>query len=252
MRFYKYQNLGNDFVILDNRDEGLSTGQNFVERICDRHFGVGADGILYLAKDNVMRIFNPDGSEAEMCGNGALCMARFMYDNGYAHEKEISLQTKGGEVRLFIEGNKVREIMPTPEVKGMEEIEVRDKRIKAMIVSVGNPHAVIFDQSQDVIALAPEIEGHRMFPEGTNVEFVSVVSPSFIELIVFERGAGFTLACGTGACASVLSGHILNKLGDRVTVSLPGGKMAVETDGKTVSMSSEPREVFRGVIENDL
>jgi len=252
MRFYKYQNLGNDFVILDNRDEGLSTGQNFVERICDRHFGVGADGILYLAKDNVMRIFNPDGSEAEMCGNGALCMARFMYDNGYAHEKEISLQTKGGEVRLFIEGNKVREIMPTPEVKGMEEIEVRDKRIEAMIVSVGNPHAVIFDQSQDVIALAPEIEGHRMFPEGTNVEFARVVSPSFIELIVLERGAGFTLACGTGACASVLSGHILNKLGDRVTVSLPGGKMAVETDGKTVSMSSEPREVFRGVIENDL
>lgn len=248
VEFYKYQNLGNDFVIIDRISQKVSVD---VRKVCDRHFGVGADGVLYLDEGYTMRIFNPDGSEAEMCGNGALCMAKFLYEKGYVDGKEISLQTKGGEVRLYLElrrnkVGRVRERMPEPKIEGIKKLDIDGKSIEAFLLSLGNPHAVIFE---DLSAKAEKIE--EIFNGNMNIEFAEIISPSRINLKVYERGAGFTLACGTGACASVFAGYRYKGIADKVEVSLPGGSLEVEIIDNRVYMSSEPAEVFKGVIEDD-
>jgi diaminopimelate epimerase len=178
-------------------------------------------------------------------------MAKFLYEKGYVDEKEVSLQTKGGEVRLYLEirGKKVgrvRERMLEPEIKGIKKLDVDGKSIEAFLLSLGNPHAVIFE---DLSAKAERIE--EIFNGNINVEFAEIISPSRIKLKVYERGAGFTLACGTGACASVFAGYRYKGIADKVEVSLPGGSLDVEVIDDRVYMSSEPAEVFKGEIEND-
>jgi diaminopimelate epimerase len=268
MRFWKYQALGNDFIIVDDLDGRAKKDEPLVKGLCKRHFGVGADGVLYLQasdkSDFGMVMMNPDGTEAEMCGNGSICMGRYLLDHGFVQpgKDRIRLETRAGEVDLYPLGEGMRVRMPPPRfereripMKGLgecidEDIDVGGHRVKITALSLGNPHAVVFaDYSREKIEeLAPKLESHALFPSRTNVEFVRVVSPNEIALTVYERGAGFTLACGTGACASCVAGVVTNRLEPEVKVHLPGGEVKVFV-GDQLFMESTCKEVFRGEYE---
>jgi diaminopimelate epimerase len=258
MNFIKLQGVGNDFVLIDGRELDL-TGvdlKNLSIEICDRHFGVGADGLLLVLpseKANYrMRIFNPDGSEPEMCGNGIRCFAKYVYEKDKLKCDVISVETLAGIIvpAIIEEGGVVSGIevdMGIPKKTGKFVIGTFD--ISA--ISMGNPHAVIFADDLSAINLpevGPLIENHANFPNRTNVEFVKVISKTEIEIIVWERGAGVTLACGTGACASVVAANLAGLTGRKVLVHLPGGDLNIEWQESDdhVLMSGPAEAVFTG------
>lgn len=274
MQFTKMHGLGNDFIILDNRDENISGYATLAEKLCRRRFSTGADGIILIMKSNQadikMRIFNSDGSEAQMCGNGIRCFAHYVYKNNIIATKKMTVETLAGiitpEIVDFID-NKTslvrvdmgkprlsRHEIPmlgedAPQVVG-EPIEAGGVKFTFTAVSMGNPHCIIFvDEITDemVRRYGPIIEKHPIFPEKTNVEFIRVLSPEHIQFRVWERGAGETLACGTGACASVVAGIIKGLLERKVKVSLPGGDLTIEwEENGNVIMTGAAEEVFRG------
>jgi len=279
LRFVKMHGLGNDFIVVEGVRgflPDLDWGE--VARVlCRRRFGVGADGlILVLPSDKAdfrMREFNPDGSEAEACGNGLRCFAKFVYEHGLTRKREIEVETLGGIVKpsLKVEGGRVVSVrvdMGPPRLRPSEipaevegeravgiPIEVGGERVKATLVSMGNPHCVLFVEDIDkapVRELGPRLERHPIFPNRTNVEFVEVVSPSELRMRVWERGAGETLACGTGACASLVAANLLGKAGRRAVVHLLGGDLLVEwrEDGH-VHLEGPAEEVFRGEVDLD-
>lgn len=271
--------LGNDFVLIDGLKEKLD-GIDLKElavSICDRHFGVGADGLLVVLPsekaDIQMRIFNPDGSEPEMCGNGIRCFAKYIYENSKEKKDVISVETKAGIMvpAVIKDGDKLIGIevdMGEPRLKRSEipmvgedqdkvineEISLGNKKYKATCVSMGNPHCVIFIKDFNEIDFyhdGPKIETHEKFPGNTNVEFAKVNNKGEIEVKVWERGAGETLACGTGACATVVAG-VLNGLVDRkAIVRLPGGDLEIEWEAEDnhVCMRGPAEEVFKGVYQ---
>ncbi len=263
MNFWKYQALGNDFIIIEDLDGKANKSASLVKTICDRHFGVGADGVLYLQKEKNfrMKIMNSDGGEAEMCGNGSICMGRFLLDRGLVDPgiDEIKIETLAGSISLYPRGEEVRVKMAPPRFKREEipmrgsgkcideEIEVNSKKLKITALSMGNPHAVVFGNYpiERIKELAPKLESNELFPKKTNVEFAKVISTDEICLTVYERGAGFTLACGTGACATCVAGVVTKRLKPEVKVHLPGGDLKVFA-GDEVFMEGPGREVFRG------
>jgi diaminopimelate epimerase len=271
--FTKYQGLGNDFVLIDNRAQPepmLSLEQ--ARKVCDRNFGVGGDGVIFLLpstrQPHAMRIFNSDGSEAQMCGNGIRCLARFMQElNIPTEDGGYSIETKAGLIVPRFEGELVTVDMGPPHLSA-EEIPTTlmpkgEKvlnlplpepwsRFTVTTVSMGNPHAVIFVEDLNAVELAnwgPAIESHPAFPERINVHFVQVLSPTHLKVKVWERGAGPTLACGTGACAILVAAVLNQKAEKRATVELPGGPLEIDWhDNNHVFMTGPAQKVFVGAL----
>ncbi|MCQ8904844.1 MAG: diaminopimelate epimerase [Methanothermobacter sp.] len=282
--FSKMHGLGNDYVVIDeSTQECISEEEKpeFVREVCTRGFSVGADGVIFVQPasgegDIRFRIFNADGSEAEMCGNGIRCFSKFVYDNAIVRKRRLEVETLAGikTVELEVEDGAVvssRVDMGTATFKtdqipmDVEEYEFIDRflpvegeDIKLTALSVGNPHAIIFvDDARgvDLHRLGSAIENHPLFPERINVHFVEVVSPSEIIMVTWERGAGPTMACGTGATASVIAGVKLEKLDDSVLVHLPGGELKIDVyqDGAELGayMEGDAVMVFDGILLRD-
>ncbi len=276
--FLKVQGLGNDFLIVDATKFDVPETAEFAKRVCDRNFGVGADGVLYFkasAKgDFTMRVLNSDGSEAEMCGNGIRCMARWAYETGRAKATEMKVETLGGmrlcRLNLGKDG-KVVDVtvdMGAPKLARsnlpmtgagtylgqMFELEP-GKTVPASAVSMGNPHFILFTEAsvEKAKELGPKLERHEWFPRRTNVEFAEPVSGREINLVVWERGAGLTLACGTGACATAVASALgsYTEFDREVKVNLPGGSLyiTVPKDLSGVWMRGPATFVFAGQID---
>ena len=272
LSFSKMQGLGNDFVVFDAVNQPVALDETQLRAIADRRFGVGCDQILLVepprraGTEFYYRVFNADGGEVEQCGNGARCFARFVYDKGLTHSREIPVGTAAGDIRLFLEDDgQVRVNMGQPFLRPDEvpfeaaqqapvyTLEVDDGTLEIGAVSMGNPHAVLLvDNVADapVERLGPLICNHSRFPRRANVGFMAVRTPSAVDLRVFERGSGETLACGTGACAAVVVGRVQDLLDERVTVELRGGDLVVSWAGghKPVLMTGPATSVFEGRI----
>lgn len=276
LEFWKMHGLGNDYIVIDNRggklnDDAISL---LARKLCRRRFSVGADGLLLLynsvAADVKMRIFNADGSEAEMCGNGIRCLAKYCYENGIVNKREINVETLAGIKSVWLEivdgrvrsatvdmGSPLFERGKIPVVGGGkfidEDIKVDDALFRATCLSVGNPHCVIFVNEVEgfpVEYYGPKIENHSMFPRRINVEFVQVLRKDLLKVRVWERGVGETLACGTGACASVVAGSILGKVDRECTVQLLGGELKIRyAENDRVFMTGPAEKVYSGVID---
>ena len=258
LNFTKMQGLGNDFILIDARKENLAEinlAQLAID-MCDRHFGVGADGLLIVWPSEKahyrMQVLNPDGSEPEMCGNGIRCFAKYVYEADKLTEEVISVETLSGiKLPAVILG-------PQKEVVGVEvdmgipkdEGKISLQGFEFRKISMGNPHAVAFadDLSKiDLPEIGPKIENDKHFSNRTNVEFVKVLNDKEIDVVVWERGAGQTLACGTGACACVVAASLLGKTGRRVLVHLPGGNLDIEWDKDDhVLMRGPAQKIFKG------
>jgi diaminopimelate epimerase len=267
--------IGNDFVVVNALTETLDEEHLPVlsRKINHRKFGVGGDGLILVLPSKVadfrMRMFNPDGSEAEMCGNGIRCFAKYIYDRKLIPEPSVKVETLAGVklLKLLLRGGKVEAVrvdMGVPRLlrseipmRGddngkviSEGIKAEGRRFEITAVSMGNPHVVIFEPSLDNFPVArygPAIEHHKAFPQRTNIQFVQVCNPGEIILRTWERGAGETLACGTGACAAVVASVLNNKVGRTVLVHLPGGDLRVEWTGDNrVVMTGPAEEVFEG------
>lgn len=276
MNFTKMHGLGNDFIIVAGERELPGNASELAQRLCNRFFGIGADGLVYIlpsAKaDYMMRIINSDGSEAEQCGNAIRCVAKYVYDHGMidANRTEMSIETIGAgaqKVQLNVDNGKVVSVrvdMGEPILQGLQvpttidknpvvdhPIEVDGREFRFTAVSMGNPHCVIYVDDAvhfDVHAWGPKLETHPLFPRKINVEFVTVKSRDYADMRVWERGAGPTLACGTGACATLVA-SVLNGYTDRkATVSLKGGNLFIEWNEKDnhVYMTGPAQEVFKG------
>ncbi len=273
VKFSKYHGLGNDFILIDNRDtdEPLVSSQEAV-KMCDRHFGVGADGVIFVLPSNddtdyTMRIFNSDGSEPEMCGNGIRCMAMFITDleGKEIIDKTYRINTLAGVISPTIKGNGlVRVDMGKPFLKASEiptTLPEKDNKVISQslsvdgdnylvsCVSMGNPHCLVFvdDVTKiDLTSIGPLFETNSVFPQKTNTEFIEVVKNSYLKMRVWERGAGITLACGTGACATVVAGVLNDKCDRFTTVELPGGCLDIEwsEDNNHVYMTGPATKVY--------
>lgn len=277
MKFVKMHGAGNDFIIVDGVEEALPEEQlPLVARAaCDRNRGIGADGLILVLSSRTanlrMRIFNSDGSEAEMCGNGIRCFAKYVYDRKMHKDTVLSVETLAGvkTLKLFVSGGKVstvrvdmgKPILKRSEIpmKGPENdrviaepLKVAGKKLELTCLSMGNPHCVTFvDRTDDfpTDVIGPQIEHHPKFPKRTNVEFVQVLGDKEIKMRVWERGVGETLACGTGACAAAVASMLNGKVDRKVTVHLLGGDLFIEWLGDNrVQMTGPAEEVFEGVV----
>lgn len=274
LRFTKMHGLGNDFVVIDGISQKVRLSAEKVKRLADRRFGVGCDQVLIVEVpqnpdvDFRYRIYNADGSEVENCGNGARCFARFVTDRKLTGKRKIVVETANGIMTLAIQDNdEVRVDMGAPRLAPGDLPFTADTQathypltlgdgetLDIGAVSMGNPHAVtVVDcvDSAPVEALGPQIENHSSFPKRVNAGFMQIISPQEINLRVYERGSGETLACGTGACAAVVAGRLRNLLDSKVRVNLPGGSLTIEWQGEghPVLMSGPAATVFHGQIK---
>jgi len=274
LRFTKMQGQGNDFVVLDGVRQRVALGAEDVRRIADRHFGVGCDQLLVVEKavsaenDFGYRIYNADGGEVEQCGNGARCFARFVLDEGLTQKREIRVETASGVIRPRVEDSgQVTVDMGAPRFDPRDvpfaaaqapalahEIRVAGLPVQVSVLSMGNPHAVQVVEDVErapVTTQGPLIERHPAFPLRVNAGYMQPLSRSHVRLRVWERGAGETLACGTGACAAVVSGIRRGLLDAEVRVATRGGELIVRWpgDGAPVMMTGDAVRVFDGEIE---
>ena len=275
MKFTKMHGAGNDYVYVDCFKENVECPKELAIRISDRHKGIGSDGLVLIQSSDTcdfrMRMFNADGSEAQMCGNAVRCIGKFVYEKGYTQKQHITLETIAGikTLELFLENGKVEKVkvdmgeptlttckIPvrwTDNVLINQVIDFEPEKYALTCVSMGNPHAVIFTENIDKLDLATigrKIENHPMFPEKVNVEFVEILSPSHARMRVWERGSGETLACGTGACA-VETAAVLNHLLERkAVISLSGGDLELEWNetNNHIYMTGDAVIVFEGEI----
>lgn len=267
IKFAKYQGLGNDFIILENLTGKLKLTEKHIKKLCDRHYGIGCDQLLIVGKsekaDYKMSLFNQDASPAEMCGNGIRCLARYLFLHRITRKKSLNIETDAGImttklIDAMVEVDMGKPVLDGPKVpvnrKGQvinSALQTKEGTFKINVVSMGNPHTVVFVKNVKMVPLekfGPAVENHPVFPRKTNVGFAQVITRKKISLRVWERGAGATLACGTGACAAVVAG-VLNKVTERnVTVSLPGGVLKIRWDEKTdrILMTGPAEEVFTG------
>ena len=284
IKFQKYQGLGNDFLLIDNRasDEPVLSPEQ-AEKLCNRNFGVGGDGVIFAlspqqeGSDFSMRIYNSDGSEPEMCGNGIRCLARFVADiDGAPAGTEYRIDTLAGLIQPVLqEDGQIRVDMGTPTLTGSavpttlkptdgdavvaQKLAVDGREYTVTCVSMGNPHALIYSVDGGPIALdaidlykvGPMFEIHSVFPAKTNTEFVEIVNRNHVKMMVWERGAGRTLACGTGACATVVAGVLEGRIDRTCRVDLPGGPLLIEWDEATnkVFMTGPAEKAFSGSLK---
>jgi diaminopimelate epimerase len=272
LSFTKMQGLGNDFVVIDATRQPVELSREQIRHIADRHFGVGCDQLLLVEPprsadtDFYYRIFNADGGEVEQCGNGARCFARFVRDQGLSDKTVIPVGTAAGTIELFLEANgQVRVNMGLPRFdpaqipfqapaeSAVYELQVAGEQLLIGALSMGNPHAVLKVASladAPVEQLGTQIEQHARFPQRVNVGFMQILGRQQIGLRVHERGAGETLACGTGACAAAVTGILWGQLDSPVQVNLPGGDLVISWAGlaEPVWMTGPAETVFRGAM----
>lgn len=277
--FVKTHGLGNEYIVLDEEKINFNLTQKAIERICNVNFGIGSDGILLKVPSNKaefgLRIFNPDGSEAEKSGNGLRIFCKYIYDYGFTNNEEFSVETKGGIVKAKIikisnkkaklisvdmgkaifDSEKIPTNFKTKEVIG-EKLKVDNKEYEINCVSIGNPHCVILKEELNVDEIkkyGKSIENNRNFPNRINVQFVKVISRSEAEILIWERGAGFTLASGTSssAVASVLRKK--NLIDNKVKIKMLGGELTIEIDDNwKIKMTGEVRQISEGILSDEL
>ena len=287
LKFTKMEGTGNDYIYVDTIHQKVANPSEMAIKMCDRHFGVGSDGLILIGNAALdcfkMNIYNPDGTEAEMCGNGIRCVGKFVYDKGLTDKTEVKIETLAGvkTLDLTIEDDQVSSVKvdmgepileadkipiinykkeTSPEgivyVRADTSLLIRNRIEKLTCLSMGNPHAVCFTDNIndiDIAEVGPTVENDENFPNRTNVEFIDIVSEKEINMRVWERGVGETLACGTGACAAVVA-SILNGYTERkVTVNLLGGKLEIHWNKKNnhVYLKGPARTVFEGEIDLD-
>lgn len=273
MKFTKMQGCGNDYVYINGFTEKIGDKPAFVRAVSDRHFGVGGDGAIFInpseEADFEMEMYNADGTRAEMCGNGIRCVAKYVYDKGLTDREQISIASFGNVkyVELYVDDGLVRSVkvnMGAPELDAKkvpvksamersvdEPITVNGKEYRMTCVSMGNPHAVVFMEDiakLDIASIGPLFENHEVFPNRTNTEFVEVVDRTHVNMRVWERGTGETLACGTGCCATVAACVLNGLTEDEVTVRVLGGEIDIRWDrNKNLIYMTGPAEtVFEG------
>ncbi len=277
MKFTKMHGCGNDYVYVDCTNEMIENPSEVSKYVSDRHFGIGSDGLILICSSETadfrMAMYNADGSEGAMCGNGIRCVAKYVYDKGLTDKKNISIETKSGikELELTVEDGKVSLVkvnMGAPILKAKDipvdvdtekcidsDINVDGKDYKITCVSMGNPHAVTFIDEDvktfPIEKIGPKFENHPMFPDRVNTEFVQVLNRHEVNMRVWERGSGETLACGTGTCATVVACVLNGLTDDEVTVHLLGGDLFIKYDREndTVWMTGPAAIAFEGTIE---
>lgn len=264
--------LGNDFMVVDAVTQNVFLSKDQIKALANRNFGIGFDQLLMVEPpydpdlDFHYRIFNSDGTEVAQCGNGARCFARFVQLKGLTNKSAIKVSTKSGNMVLYLEGEDkvtvnmgrpVFEPKQIPFVANQQEktylLKTSQKTVMTGVVSMGNPHCVIVVDDlddTDVLALGAELEQHERFPEQANIGFMQIINSEHIKLRVYERGAGETLACGSGACAAVVVGRIQDLLGSKVQVDLPGGSLHIRwhDESSPVKMTGPAQYVFDGQI----
>jgi len=257
LKFFKYQGCGNDYVYIDCFENKIENPENLSKKVSNRNFGIGSDGLILILPSKIadakMRIFNSDGSEAKMCGNGIRCVAKYLADNKFFSKKIINIETLSGikQTEIIESENKISKIkvnMGNPQF--IRDLNFEDfSNQKFIYVSMGNPHCAVFCpeiNSIDLYKIGTDIQNKKIFTEGVNVEFVKVNSKNDIDVRVLERGSGETLACGTGACASAVAANYLGLCGKNVFVHLLGGDILVEYEKDTVFMTGNAVKVFEG------
>ena len=278
IKFTKMEGIGNDYVYINTFEQKVLNPSELSKKISDRHFGVGSDGLILIGSSDIadfkMSIYNSDGSQAEMCGNGIRCVAKYVYDKGLTDKTEITIETLAGvkKVDVIIESDKVslvRVDMGEPILKadkipvinytveksldGETFVKTKVNEYDFTAVSMGNPHAVSFVESLDfdISKIGPTIENNSNFPNKVNVEFIQVINRNEIKMRVWERGAGETLACGTGASSSVVASYLNGYTERKVLVNLLGGNLEIEwnKDDNHIYMTGPAREVFEGEID---
>ena len=276
IHFKKYHGLGNDYLVIDPNVFDLTLTPEIVRLICDRHFGVGADGILYgpIIRDDFfsVRIFNPDGSEAEKSGNGLRIFAKYLFESKYIDKKNFSIETSGGIVEVYIEDElaklikinmgKMTFLSTNIPVRGKEREVVNEEMLidgikyKVTCLSVGNPHCVIPMNNvteQKAKELGPKIESHNMFPNRINMQLLKVIDRANIEIRIWERGAGYTLASGSSSCAAAGAAYKLGMVNNKIYVKMPGGSLFVEIcDNSEIYLTGQVEGVFEGRFHADL
>ncbi len=284
MKFVKMHGCGNDYIYVDGAKEKVENKPDVVRRLSDRHFGIGGDGVIFINPsanaDFEMEMYNADGSRSEMCGNGIRCVAKFVYDKGLTDKNPVTIESGGSIKTLYLNlkdgkvdtvtvnmGEPILEAERIPvDVKGFADegegvlnrcisMEIGGKKTEASVscVSMGNPHAVVYVNNVDALDLekiGPVHEHHPAFPRAVNTEFIQLVDRSHIRMRVWERGTGETLACGTGACASVVASVLNGKTERKVEVKLRGGKLQIEwkEEDNCVYMTGPARVVFEGEV----
>ncbi len=277
INFAKYEGIGNDFIIINNLDGAISLNHEQIAELCNRHFGIGSDGLMFVRPSKVaeffMDFYNSDGSVAEMCGNGIRCFAKYLHDEGLTNKTIIDIETRAGikTVELIFDAGKAigaRVDMDKPILESQkipvraatenlinQPLSIDGTSFNATCVSMGNPHCVIFVEdvgSAPVKTLGPKIEASEYFPQKTNVEFVRILNRNEIDLRVWERGCGETLACGTGACATLVACALNNKTDRSATIHLPGGDLKISwEDDDHVTLEGLANRVFAGTINVD-
>lgn len=267
------QSLGNDYILIDNRDHSIKEDEIYTlaRKLCQRRFSIGADGVLLISNpsrgDVGMRILNADGSEAEMCGNGIRCLAKYCYENKIVQRKDFIVETLAGlkSVKVFVEDSKVENILVNMghpvfdrnklPMRGEgrcinEPLKVGNKEVRITCLSVGNPHCVIFVDDVEhfpVQDIGPLIEHNDLFPRGVNVEFTQILNPHEIQARIWERGVGETMACGTGACATVVAANTLGNVDTQVIVHLRGGDLTIGYK-ENISLFGSAEKAFEGSI----
>ena len=278
LKFTKMHGIGNDYIYFDAISQNIENPSQLAIKYSDRHFGIGSDGVILICKSDVadakMRMFNADGSEGNMCGNGIRCVGKYIYDHGIVDKgkRTVTVETKSGikTLELFVKNDKVDMVKVDMGKADFEPknipvivdtdtavdvpITVLSKEYKGTCVSMGNPHCVIFvddTKSLELEKIGPYFEHNAIFPEGVNTEFIKVIDEHTLEMRVWERGSGETFACGTGACASASAackkGYC--KKGEDITVKLLGGDLVINVTDETVYMTGTATEVFKGEIE---
>ncbi len=276
MKFIKMQGCGNDYVYVDGSTVDIKNKAEVVRWLSNRNFGIGGDGVIFINRSSIadfeMEMWNADGTRSQMCGNGIRCVAKFVYDQGLTQKNPVKIESFGAvkELHLTVEDGKVSRVrvnMGEPELIASrvpvvsenkqvidEAITVDQTQYRMTCVSMGNPHAVVFvgeEGMPDLMTVGPAFENHERFPERTNTEFIRVLNDHEVFMRVWERGTGETLACGTGACASVVACVLNGKTGRKVTVHLLGGDLEIEwkEEDNRVYMTGPAVTVFEGEID---
>ncbi len=277
IQFTKMEGIGNDYVYIDATKNDIRLSPEQIQKVSDRNFGIGSDGVIFIRNSNSgefqMDMYNSDGSSSEMCGNGVRCVGKYVFDHGLTKNKQPKIETGKGVLTLDLSTDSAGQVnmvsvdMGEPILKPSlipiqwkgddpvinQSIEVNGKTYQFTAVSMGNPHCVIFVDDADsfpVHEIGPIIENHPLFPKRVNVEFVSIKGKDHLYQRTWERGAGETLACGTGACAVMVAAVLNNKTGKKVEIDLKGGRLHIEwKENGNVIMTGPAKEVFSGTIE---
>ena len=275
LKFTKMEGIGNDYIYFDGIHQNIPMNKNFISHVSNRHFGIGSDGIIVILPseqyDFQMRMFNIDGSEGKMCGNGIRCFAKFVYDHHLTDKTYLEIDTLAGVKKLWltIQDRKVSAVKvdmgkPSLNVKDIpclfekeqmidEPVMIDGKVYRLTSVSMGNPHTVTYvdDLDFDIEKIGPSFEKNAMFPESVNTEFVEVVNRQYLKMRVWERGSGETMACGTGACAVMYASYVNGLCDNHVQVELLGGILDIEYRDGIILMKGPARATFEGIIDEE-